>query len=259
MRELVRQSLSDSLTERIMELIRDQGLRPGSRLPSTRALAEQFSVATATVRESLRRLQTSGAIEVRHGSGVYVSASVDRLVLPNPNVPEPHGEQLLQLLDARALMEPYLAGLAAARRDPQRLADLRELLATAQRHLLGAPGDDAALHEANMAFHRSVAAASGHGVLREVVDSLLFVHAGEQREILQIFDDRVRDYDEHRAVLEAIEAGDAELASDLMRRHLDDVKNVVSRRAEKAESTGPASGAPAQRGADRSRKHRPSL
>ena len=244
MAELVRQSLSDSLTERIMDLIRDQGLRPGSRLPSTRALAEQFAVAMPTVRESLRRLQTTGAIDIRHGSGVYVSEAVDRLVLPNPNVAEPRGEQLLQLLDARALMEPYLAGLAANRRDPQRLADLRELLATAQRHLAGAPGDDPALHEANMSFHRAVAAASGHRVLREVVDSLLFVHAGEQREILQLFDDRVRDYDEHRAVLEAIEAGNSELASDLMRRHLDDVKDVVSRRAENAEPHG----APQQRG-----------
>lgn len=229
MAELVRHSLSDSLTERIMDLIRDEGLRPGSRLPSTRALAERFAVAMPTVRESLRRLQTTGAIEIRHGSGVYVSDAVDRLVLPNPNVAQPHGEQLIELLDARALMEPYLASLAAARRDPERLADLRNLLATAGRHLAGAPGDDAALHEANMAFHRSVAAASGHGVLRQVVDSLLFLHAGEQRQILQLFDDRVRDYDEHRAVLEAIEAGDAELAGDLMRRHLDDVKEVVSK------------------------------
>ena len=71
--------------------------RPGNRLPSTRALAERFAVAMPTVRESLRRLQTTGAIEIRHGSGVYVSEAVDRLVLPNPNVPEPRGEQLPQL------------------------------------------------------------------------------------------------------------------------------------------------------------------
>ena len=83
-----------------------------------------------------------------------------------------------------------------------------------------------------MAFHRAVAAASGHRVLHEVIDSLLWAHAGEQRQIMRLFDDRSRDYDEHRAVLEAIEAGDAEQAGHLMRRHLDDVKRVVATRSQ---------------------------
>ncbi len=81
-----------------------------------------------------------------------------------------------------------------------------------------------------MAFHRAVATASGHRILHEVLDSLLSVHAGEQREILQIFDDRSRDHEEHRAVLAAIEAGSEEQARRLMRRHLEDVADVVARR-----------------------------
>jgi GntR family transcriptional repressor for pyruvate dehydrogenase complex len=231
--ELVRHSLSDALTEQVIELIRVEGLRPGDRLPSARALAERFSVATPTLREALRRLQATGAIEIRHGSGMYVSDTVGRLVLPNPNLPGLDGDQLTQLLDARRLVEPYLAALAAQRRDPVHMSALRDLLATAERHLSGGPGDDAALHEANMAFHRAVGVASGHRVLHEVIDSLLWAHAGEQRAILALFDDRSRDYDEHRAVLEAIEAGDAELAADLMRRHLDDVMDVVANRSGK--------------------------
>lgn len=231
MAELVRQSLSDALTEQVLELIRAEGLRPGDRLPSARALADRFAVATPTLREALRRLQATGAIEIRHGSGVYVSTTVGRLVMPNPNLPELHGDQLLQLLDARLLVEPYLAGLAAARRDPARLAALRETLATAQRHLSGHPDDDATLHNANVAFHRAVAVASGHGVLHEVLDTLLLIHAGEQREIFQLFDDRGRDHVGHRAVLEAIEEGDVERAGELMRRHLEDVKSVVAERA----------------------------
>jgi GntR family transcriptional repressor for pyruvate dehydrogenase complex len=234
MTEVVRQSLSDALTERVLGLIRDEGLRPGERLPSARALAERFAVATPTLREVLRRLQATGAVEIRHGSGVYVGQTMGRVVLPNPNLPGLLGEQLLQLLDARLLVEPYLAGLAAQRRDPDRLAILNDILATAERHLSGAPGDDPALHEANMAFHRAVAAASGNDVLYEVIDSLLWVHATEQLEILQLFDDRARDHEEHRTVLAAIVSGDQERASEHMRVHLDDVKNVVARRASTA-------------------------
>jgi GntR family transcriptional repressor for pyruvate dehydrogenase complex len=234
MTEVVRQSLSDALTERVLGLIRDEGLRPGDRLPSARAMAERFAVATPTLREVLRRLQATGAVEIRHGSGVYVGETMGRVVLPNPNLPGLYGEQLLQLLDARLLVEPYLAGLAAQRRDPDRLATLNDILATAERHLSGAPGDDPALHEANMAFHRAVAAASGNDVLYEVIDSLLWVHATEQLEILQLFDDRARDHEEHRTVLAAILSGDQELASEHMRVHLDDVKDVVARRASAA-------------------------
>lgn len=234
MTEVVRQSLSDALTERVLGLIRDEALRPGDRLPSARALAERFAVATPTLREVLRRLQATGAVEIRHGSGVYVGETMGRVVLPNPNLPGLLGEQLLQLLDARLLVEPYLAGLAAQRQDPDRLATLNDILATAERHLSGAPGDDPALHEANMAFHRAVAAASGNDVLYEVIDSLLWVHATEQLEILQLFDDRARDHEEHRTVLAAIISGDQELASEHMRVHLDDVKDVVARRASAA-------------------------
>jgi GntR family transcriptional regulator, transcriptional repressor for pyruvate dehydrogenase complex len=230
MTEVVRQSLSDALTERVLGLIRDEGLRAGDRLPSARAMAERFAVATPTLREVLRRLEATGAVEIRHGSGVYVGEAMSRIVLPNPNPPSLHRDQLLQLLDARLLMEPHLAGLAAQRRDPSRLATLEDILSTAERHLSGQAGDDAALHEANMAFHRGIAAASGNEVLYEVIDSLLWVHASEQVEILQLFDDRVRDHEEHRAVQAAIVSGDPDQASHLMRAHLEDVKSVISKK-----------------------------
>jgi GntR family transcriptional repressor for pyruvate dehydrogenase complex len=223
--ELVRPSLSDALIARVVELIRGQGLGPGDRLPSARELAQRFGVATPTIREALRQLQATGAIDIRHGSGMYVNAALERVVIANPNLPALDGEQLVQLLDARLLIEPHLAGLAArGRGDTGRL---RDSLDAAERHL---HGDDAKLHEANMAFHRAVALASGHRILREVLDSLLSVHAGEQREILHLFDDRSRDHVEHRAVLTAIEAGQEDEARELMRRHLEDVATVVEQR-----------------------------
>jgi GntR family transcriptional repressor for pyruvate dehydrogenase complex len=225
--ELLRRSLSDALIGRVVDLIRTEGLGPGDRLPSARVLAERFAVATPTIREALRQLQATGAIDIRHGSGMYVNAALDRVVIANPNLPTLDAERLVELLDARLLVEPYLAGLAARHRSPATTAALRRSLDAAEHHLAG---DDTRLHEANMAFHRAVATASGHRILHEVLDSLLSVHAGEQREILQIFDDRSRDHEEHRAVLAAIEAGSEEQARRLMRRHLEDVADVVARR-----------------------------
>lgn len=225
--DVTRPSLSDALTERVLELIRSGGLRPGDRLPSARELSQRFAVTTPTLREALRRLEATGAVQMRHGSGIYVGTDLERVVIPNPNVRELQGHQLLHLLDARLLIEPPLAAMAARRADPADLTRLRAVLDEAGRHLTGA---DAELHEANMSFHRATAKAAGNYVLDEVVDSLLKVHATEQREILRIFDDRTRDHDEHRAILNAIEAGDAQHADELMRAHLLDVKSVIEKR-----------------------------
>lgn len=227
MSEVARPNLSDALTARLLDLIRTQGLEPGDRLPAARALAERFAVATPTVREALRRLQATGAIEIRHGSGVYVAEALDRLVLGNPNAPAVIGDRLLQLLDARLLIEPHLAELAATHHDPQHQQRLVRTLSAAERHL---SGDDAALHKSNMAFHRAVAAASGNSVLAEIMDSLVVIHSGEQRVILRLYDDRKRDYDEHALVLGAIIEGRAKEARDLMFNHLSDVKKVVAER-----------------------------
>lgn len=226
--DVLRRSLSDALIDRVVDLIRSEGLGPGDRLPAARDLAKRFAVATPTIREALRQLQATGAIDIRHGSGMYVNAALDRIVIANPNLPVLDVDQLIELIDARLVIEPHLAGLAARRGGAATTAALRRALDTAEKHL--ADGNDARLHEANMAFHRAVATASGHRILHEVLDSLLSVHAGEQREILLIFDDRSLDHDEHRAVLAAIEAGSEELARDLMRRHLEDVAAAVARR-----------------------------
>ncbi|MEV4470027.1 FadR/GntR family transcriptional regulator [Nonomuraea salmonea] len=227
MSEVTRPSLSDALTERMLELIRTGGHRPGDRLPSTRELSQRFAVTTPTLREALRRLEATGAIEMRHGSGIYVGPAIERLVLPNPNMREMHAPQLLELLGARIVIEPPLAAMAAEHAAGEELAALRRVLDEAGRHLRG---EDAELHDANMAFHRATARLAGNSVLHEVVDSLLTVHGPEQREILQIFDDRRRDYEEHLAILGAIEARDAAQAEERMRAHLVEVKTVIEHR-----------------------------
>src|SRR5687768_16015114 len=126
--DVARPSLSDALTESVLELIRSGGLRPGDRLPSARELSERFAVTTPTLREALRRLEATGAVQMRHGSGIYVGADLERVVIPNPNVRELQGDQLLQLLDARLLIEPPVAAMAARRADPSDLATLRSVL-----------------------------------------------------------------------------------------------------------------------------------
>lgn len=226
---LARASLTEELTGQVLDLIREQGLTGGDRLPTARALADRFGVATPTIREALRQLQATGVVEIRHGSGVYVREGHDRIVLRNPNVRALEGERLLQLLDARLLIEPHLAELAARSADERGSAELRGAIEGAERYLAG---DDEALHETNMGFHRAVAIASGNTVLAAVMDSLVELHGPDQREILRLFDDRKRDHAEHVAICTAIIHGHPTKARRLMHDHLAHVRDVVAARIE---------------------------
>jgi GntR family transcriptional repressor for pyruvate dehydrogenase complex len=225
---VARRSLLDDLATSMLALIAERKLAPGDQFESVRSLAERFKVAVPTVREALRRLEATGAVELRHGSGVYVGPNVGRLVLANPLALEPSPDRLVELLQARALIEPPVAALAAKTRAEPALEQMaRDLEAAAE---LIAAGDHAQLAEVNMDFHRSLAQASGNATLAEVVESVTVVNVREQLEILHIHGDRQADLDEHRAIYDAVRSGDSARAEQLTREHLDDVLAVINTR-----------------------------
>src|SRR3954454_3830990 len=145
----VRPSGSDLLTEQIVDMIERDALGRGDRMPTVQALAGRFAVATPTMREVLRRLQAVGVVEMRHGSGVYVRHAGRRVVLPNPYPGPLNIETLLALLDARLLIEPPLAELAADA-DDEAIAELATLIDDAAEVLAGT--DDPKLSAANLGF-----------------------------------------------------------------------------------------------------------
>lgn len=225
-----RPNLSSYLSHQILELIREQNLRPGDRLPSAKALAQQFSVATPTMREALRRLQATGILDIRHGSGIYVQRDRERLMLANPGYGELETHTILQVLDARLLIEPHLAELAAGRATPEEIAQVAALLDEAEATL--ARRDDAYLR-ANAAFHAAIARASGNLVLANVVESLLELYSTElhlvdpTRTLVEI---RARDHQRHTLVVDAIRDGDAARAREAMAEHISAARSTVTPR-----------------------------
>jgi GntR family transcriptional regulator, transcriptional repressor for pyruvate dehydrogenase complex len=220
---------SDLLTQQVVELIDRERLGPGDRLPTVQALADRFQVAAPTMREALRRLQAVGVVEMRHGSGVYVRYGGRRVVLPNPYPGRLKRETIVDLLHARLLIEPQLAGLAALASEDA-IAELEQLIARAGELLEG--GEDAELSATNLGFHRGVARCAGNTVLAQVIESLLDLYAAEQMEILRLYADRAQDHAEHSEILAAIQSHDGALATELMHRHLEGVRSVVAARVD---------------------------
>src|SRR5690625_2723378 len=222
-----RPTLSGDLARAVVQMVNQSGQHPGDALDSVKTLAARFDVAVPTMREALRRLEGLGVVEFRHGSGIYVGANVGRRVLPNPVSPVPDRGQLVELLEARLHIEPQIAGLAARVREPAGVAWLDEVLAHSERQVV--EGDEG-LWRTNLDIHRAVAAASGNGVLAEVLDSIVLVHGEAQREILRIHGDAATDLDEHVRIVTAIRDGDPRAAQEEALGHLEHVIEVIKSR-----------------------------
>lgn len=223
-RPVLRQSLPDDLARRIRRLIRLRGDQPGDRLPSIAEMARHFAVGGPTIREALRKLETLGVVDIRHGSGVYVGRPSDALVISNPIFEGAVSKKLLvDLIEARLPIEVQSAALAARHAGTRDLETMAALLARADASL-----DDAGvLNEVNLAFHRQIAVASGNAVLPQLLEVLGSVFREEQRLILDIHGSRRRDHAEHTAIHEALVAHDEPLATERMRRHLEGVRDVL--------------------------------
>jgi GntR family transcriptional repressor for pyruvate dehydrogenase complex len=223
---VLKQSLSDRLARRIRRLIQTGDYHEGDRLPTIMEMARRFGVGHPSVREALKKLETMGVVEIRHGSGVYVSRSHEVLVLASPDFTGTVTKKLLlDLIQARIPIEIQSVAFAAQQCTDEHLAEMRRLLTTAGQNL----ARDEVLNSVNMAFHRQIALASGNTVLAQLLDVLQDLFTEEQRLILGIFGSRERDHQEHLSILNALEQRDEPLAVERMRTHLEGVQDAVQR------------------------------
>src|SRR5512137_2036057 len=118
------------IADQIAALIRRGEYRPGARLPPERDLAKNLGVSRPSVREALIALEVEGFVEVRVGSGVYVTGSrkpaTGRLALPPDSGP-------FELIDARRLIESECAALAARHASAAQIRQMRSALASMSR------------------------------------------------------------------------------------------------------------------------------
>ena len=223
---VLKQSLSDKLAQRIRGMIQKGDYGQGDRLPPIMEMAKRFSVGHPTIREALKKLETMGIVEIRHGSGVYVSRSEEVLVLASPDYPGTVTKKLLlDLIDTRMPLEMKSVAEAVKNATLDDLVEMRRLLKQAGDNF----DNDVVLNETNMGFHRQIALASGNTVLLQLLDVLRDLFTEEQRLILGIFGSRDRDHREHLAILESLENRDEAVGVERMRKHLQGVADSIHR------------------------------
>ncbi len=219
-------NLYEVVSDQLVTAIREAGLEPGTRIPSERDLGEQFGVSRTVIREAVRHLAAKGVLRAQTGSGVVVAdlgheavAESLQLVLSRTGAIDP-----AQLQEVRLGLEVQTAALAASRSTDEQLASMR---ATCDR-LLEVADDVQAASEADVAFHRAIAEATGNQLFAVLLDSLGHILLDVRRATLGAPGQISSTYAQHDAIARALEARDADAAAAAMRMHLDEGYRVLS-------------------------------
>jgi GntR family transcriptional repressor for pyruvate dehydrogenase complex len=211
--------LSDRLAALLAQQIEAGRMRPGDRLPTEAQLASDHGVSRSVVREAVHQVHSRGLLISRQGSGMYVAAPPPHQSLPfDPKVLESM-EAVLQVVELRRVLEGEMAALAAQRATRAEVAGLKRALkaidAATETGELGMRED--------FAFHRAIGAATHNPqfvrllafIEQYLLDAMRVTKSNEARR--EVWMDQVRG--EHRAIVDAIEAHDAEAARRAAIRH----------------------------------------
>jgi GntR family transcriptional repressor for pyruvate dehydrogenase complex len=199
-------------------------LRPGDKLPSERELAELLSVSRSSIRDAIRSLELMGMVEPRQGAGTIVcEVTSNSLANPLANALKRKEELMGELLDFRKILEPPLAGRAATHASPEEISEMESILRRQGEKLR--EGESTVAEDSE--FHYAVAMASGNSVVLKVLDILMDLLRDTRERSLQVEGRPQKSLAAHTRILDAIKRHDAEAAKAAMRRHIEDVEEIV--------------------------------
>ena len=221
-------TLAQRVVTGLKERILSGDLAPGSKLPSESELIAAYAVSRTVVREAVTRLRAEGLVETFQGRGSFV------LAVPEPTTFRVEASALrthhdvLAMVDFRIGVESEAAALAAARAD----AGAASAVGAAMDAFVAAAPEEAV--EADFAFHRAVAAATGNHFYLDLIESLgpmmILLPRTRLGDAYSLTDaahvERVRR--EHENVASAVSAGDPETARAAMRVHLGNTRRRLT-------------------------------
>jgi GntR family transcriptional regulator, transcriptional repressor for pyruvate dehydrogenase complex len=214
--------LYEQIVQQIEESIRKGALKVGDRLPAERELAQQFGVSRTAVREAVKALTEKGLVEAHAGRGTFVTngsshslqETLDRVI----KVGQPEGTATLA--EARAILEPEIAALAAERATEEDLAAMREAISVMDE----ARQDADAFIEADLDFHLALAEAAANPLILSLIDSIVGLLREQRLRIFYVEGGPERGQYHHKRILEAVEHRDPQGAREAMRAHLRQVR-----------------------------------
>lgn len=216
--------LPRKIATRLLSLIKEKQLKPGDRLPPERELATMMQVSRPSLREALQALSILNIIEIRQGDGTYVSSLEPALLAEPLNLLFSFNDStIIELIEARKIVEVGLVALAAQRITPPELADLEACLA---KSMAMADNPEGFL-EADLEFHKRVISAARNPTLARFMDSISQLGLASRARTTKIPGLTRYGAKDHQAIVAALKAHDPVAAQQAMLQHLDRVQQKL--------------------------------
>jgi len=218
---LMRTRLYEQVAEQITAWVAENGLSVGDRLPPERELATRLGVSRATLSQALVALEVIGVVAVRHGDGTVLTGSkASSRIIEGIRA---HADRLPEIIETRDALETKIAALAASRRTAVDLARIDDALESMQDDIeaggRGVEGDER--------FHGAVTAAAHSLLLARLMDEIGDLVRETRIESLSQPNRPKKSLAGHRAIADAIRAGDPTAAAAAMHAHVELVSDVA--------------------------------
>jgi GntR family transcriptional repressor for pyruvate dehydrogenase complex len=222
-------AVAEDIVAQLLLLIREKKLRPGDKLPPERELAVMMGVSRPSLREALRSLSIMHVVELRHGSGTYVTSLEPEILVEHLDfVFSLDDSTYLQLFETRKILEPGLCSLAAQRISDEELAQLETCVA----HSAAGPQDPEAYFQADIDLHTIITVAAHNPVLHRFMASIHRLSQASRRRTVVLPGVMQQTYQDHQAIVQALTAHDPTAAYQAMLTHLTHIEQRL--RAEQA-------------------------
>lgn len=234
-RALPRTTLTEAAFEQLIEYVVKGTWKAGDRLPPERELCQQFGIARTSLREALKAMELVGMLDSRVGDGTFVCPRSEFLSRPLlwAFTGTDH-EELVEIMEARALLEENIAGLAAERGTKEEITQIEDAI-TQMRDAIAA---GTSILDSDMRFHLAVATAAHNEVLRNAVQLLRNITRQWLMYKVQMPNVASSVLKRHEAIYRAIASRKPNAARLAMRKHLVETQQLVIQVVARHSTTG---------------------
>jgi GntR family transcriptional repressor for pyruvate dehydrogenase complex len=206
----------------LSKLVSDGVIQPGERLPSERELAEKLNVSRPTIREAMIALELSGIVEIRTGSGIYVTEKKPLMVA------EDKGIGPFEILEIRSILESEACSLAAKNITDEQVQQLKDTIIEMEEEEKRPDSSE----KADWKFHNIIAGASQNSAISSVVNWLWELR--NKSDLSSAFAARLRkegvhpSIQDHKDIVLALENRNADEARTAMLKHIENATTAAA-------------------------------
>ncbi len=231
MQPISRPKLSDLVSEAIVRLITDQALKPGDKLPTEKELSQRLGIGKTSVREGIRNLEALGLLSSHQGDGVYLrEVTLDSVFKIDPKIPMASflrlsKQEILDLVSTRFVIESEACRIAADRITGEEIKSLKVLY----DGMAGSLDSPEKFISWDMQFHKQIMVASGNIILTRIFGLIEDLYSKQQSVVATLPGAMERALEFHESILSALAQKKAKRAVQVMRQHLENMREVLSR------------------------------